>query len=174
MPNSSAIPEWKDKAISMILGDDEILSLFEKSDEELEDFAYVTGFYYTTGLTDNKTVLAEKSLRIEYFNIWYNQRFLPVLKMIATAIITIFKKTSEDDIDPDEIDEIDDDNIRSEVISELVSNISEFLKNTSIKSCIGSGLKVQGPPAKIIGSESVRISFRYGISDISSIFKTVG
>ena len=123
------IGDWEDEAFKYITGRRGPLS-----DEELEDFAYVTGFYYTTGLTDNKTVLAEKSLRIEYFNIWYNQRFLPVLKMIATAIITIFKKTSEDDIDPDEIDEIDDDNIRSEVISELVSNISEFLKNTSIKS----------------------------------------
>lgn len=123
------IGDWEDEAFKYITGRRDPLS-----DKELEDFAYVTGFYYTTGLTDNKTVLAEKSLRIEYFNIWYNQRFLPVLKMIATAIITIFKKTSEDDIDPDEIDEIDDDNIRSEVISELVSNISEFLKNTSIKS----------------------------------------
>ena len=123
------IGDWEDEAFEYITGRRGPLS-----DEELEDFAYVTGFYYTTGLTDNKTVLAEKSLRIEYFNIWYNQRFLPVLKMIATAIITIFKKTSEDDIDPDEIDEIDDDNIRSEVISELVSNISTFLKNTSIKS----------------------------------------
>ena len=123
------IGDWEDEAFNYITGRRGPLS-----DEELEDFAYVTGFYYTTGLTDNETVLAEKSLRIEYFNIWYNQRFLPVLKMIATAIITIFKKTSEDDIDPDEIDEIDDDNIRSEVISELVSNISAFLKNTSIKS----------------------------------------
>lgn len=46
MPNSSAIPEWKDKAISMILGDDEILSLFEKSDEELEDIVYNNIFPY--------------------------------------------------------------------------------------------------------------------------------
>lgn len=123
------IGDWEDEAFKYITGRRGPLS-----DEELEDFAHVTGFYYTTGLIDNKTVLAEKSLRIEYFNIWYNQRFLPVLKMIATAIITIFKKTSEDDIDPDEIDEIDDNNIRGEVISELVSNISAFLKNTSIKS----------------------------------------
>ncbi len=46
MPNSSAIPEWKDKAISMILGNDEILSLFEKSDEELEDIVYNNIFPY--------------------------------------------------------------------------------------------------------------------------------
>lgn len=40
MPNSSAISDWKGKAISMILSNDEILSLFEKTDEELEDIVY--------------------------------------------------------------------------------------------------------------------------------------
>lgn len=44
MPNSSAIHQWKDKAIQMIVNDDEITSLFEKSDEELEEIVYTNIF----------------------------------------------------------------------------------------------------------------------------------
>lgn len=46
IPNSTAIPEWKNKALSMILGEDEILSLFEKSDEQLENIVYSNIFPY--------------------------------------------------------------------------------------------------------------------------------
>ena len=37
MPNSSAIPQWKSKAISMMLSQDNIMELFEKSEEDLEN-----------------------------------------------------------------------------------------------------------------------------------------
>lgn len=46
MPNSSAIPNWKNKAISMILDNAEILELFEKSETELEDIVYSNIFPY--------------------------------------------------------------------------------------------------------------------------------
>ena len=55
----------------------------------------------------------------------------------------------------------------------MLSSPSPIIK-TSINSATGNGLKAQGPPAIIIGSESFRISFLYGIFAISSIFKTVG
>lgn len=44
LPSSSAIPEWKDKAISMVLEQDEIMELFEKSEEELENIVYTNIF----------------------------------------------------------------------------------------------------------------------------------
>lgn len=46
MPNSSAVSLWKDKAINMILNNDEILPLFEKSEEELEEIVYANIFPY--------------------------------------------------------------------------------------------------------------------------------
>ena len=74
--------------------------------------------------------------------------------------------------------------IRSALGSPFVfSNISQTsiilsspspIINTSIKSASGSGLNAHGPPAMIIGSLSVLMSFLYGIFAISSIFKTVG
>ena len=40
MPINSVISEWKNKAISMILSQDNILDLFEKDEEELENIVY--------------------------------------------------------------------------------------------------------------------------------------
>lgn len=46
IPNSSAISDWKGKTIEKILNNDEILSLFEKTDEELENIVYSNIFPY--------------------------------------------------------------------------------------------------------------------------------
>lgn len=46
MPNSSAIPQWKSKAISMMLAQDNIMELFEKSEEDLENIVYTNIFPY--------------------------------------------------------------------------------------------------------------------------------
>ena len=46
MPNSSAIPQWKSKAISMMLSQDNIMELFEKSEEDLENIVYTNIFPY--------------------------------------------------------------------------------------------------------------------------------
>ncbi len=40
IPNSSAIPEWKNKTISMILSQNEIIELFEKTEEDVENIVY--------------------------------------------------------------------------------------------------------------------------------------
>lgn len=75
MPNSSAISSWKNKAINMILSNDEILSLFEKSDEELENIVYSNIFPYgytpeTQGNTDLYITIQCSIPQMAYRQVW--------------------------------------------------------------------------------------------------------
>lgn len=63
MPNSNSIPIWKDKTISMLLENDEIMSLFEKSEEQLEDIIYTNIFPY--GYIPNTQTEVELYITIE-------------------------------------------------------------------------------------------------------------
>ena len=46
MPNSSAVIQWKNRVISEILGNEELMSCFEKNESELEDIVYHNIFPY--------------------------------------------------------------------------------------------------------------------------------
>jgi len=46
MPNSSAVVDWKNRVISEMLANDELMSCFEKTAEELEEIVYSNIFPY--------------------------------------------------------------------------------------------------------------------------------